>query len=108
MLEKFISGAVIALIFIGAPFLYKLGKTKKAESIQNGKVYYGLLRCRILLFFIAGIIISEMILMLLLGDSIEGYIALIIMFLCSLPFAALYIFLYKKHFEKKYLNKKQD
>lgn len=108
MFDKFITGAVIALIFIGTPFLYKLGKKKKAESIQKGKVYYGLFWCRILLFFIAGIISAEMILMLLLGDSIEGYIALIIMFLCSLPFAALYIFLYKKHFEKKYLNKEQD
>ena len=108
MLEKFISGAVIAAIVVGGPKLYKLGKRKKAESIQKGKVYYGLLWCRILLFFIAGIISTEMILMLLLGDSIEGYIALIIMLLCSLPFAALYIFLYKKHFEKKYLNKEQD
>ena len=72
------------------------------------KIVKAVLAVLIILFFIAGIISAEMILMLLLGDSIEGYIALIIMFLCSLPFAALYIFLYKKHFEKKYLNKEQD
>lgn len=43
MLEKFISGAVIAAIVVGTPKLYRLGKKKKAESIQAGKVYYGLL-----------------------------------------------------------------
>ena len=33
MLEKFITGAVIAAIVVGAPKLYRLGKKKKAESI---------------------------------------------------------------------------
>lgn len=101
MLEKFISGAVIAAIIAGTPMLYKLGKRKKAEAIQNGKVYYGLLGCRVLGLFILGVISAEMILMLILGDSIEGTKALLLMLLVSIPFTVLYLFLYKKSFEKK-------
>ena len=103
MLEKFISGAVIAAIVVGTPKLYKLGKQKKAEAIQNGKVYYGLLWCRVLALFIAGVISSEMILMVLLGDSVEGVAALLLMLLCSIPFTFLYVYLYRKSFEKKYI-----
>ena len=103
MIEKFISGAVIAAIVVGGPKLYKLGKKKKAESIQNRKVYYGLLWCRVFALFLAGVVSSEMILMVLLGDSVEGVLALLLMLLCSLPFTVLYVYLYKRSFEKKYL-----
>lgn len=103
MLEKFISGAVIAAIVVGVPKLYKIGKEKKAKSIQDGKVYYGLLWCRVLALFLAGVISAEMILMVLLGDSVEGMVALLLMLLCSLPFTVLYVYLYKRRFEKKYL-----
>jgi hypothetical protein len=103
MLEKFISGAVVAAIVAGTPKLYRLGKKKKAESIRAGKVYYGLLWCRVFALVLAGVMSSEMILMVLLGDSVEGAIALLLMLLCSLPFTALYVYLYKRSFEKKYL-----
>lgn len=99
--EKFIGGAVIAGVFCGTPFLYKLGKKKKEEAIQKGKVYYGLLGCRVLGLFILGVISSEMILMLILGDSVEGMTALLLMLLASIPFTVLYVYLYKKSFEKK-------
>ena len=107
MLENFISGAVITAIVVGIPKLYQLGKKKRAESIQNGKVYYGLLWYRVFALFLAGVMSSEMILMVLLGDSVEGAVALLLMLLCSLPFTAFYIYLYKRSFEKKYLSSSQ-
>ena len=104
MLDKFIGGAIIALIVSITPFLYRLGKQKKQESIQNGKVYYGLIGCRILGFFVLGVITAEMILMILLGNSIEGLPALLITFVAGTIVTVIYVFLYKKAFEKKYLN----
>ena len=104
MLELFICGAVIAAIFIGAPKLWKLGKQKKSEYINNGKVYYGLLYCRVLLFYVAGVVSAEMILMIMLGNSVQGTIALIMTLLCGIPFAALYTYLYRKSFIKKHLS----
>lgn len=35
MFDKFITGAVIALIFIGTPFLYKLGKKKRQKLYKK-------------------------------------------------------------------------
>ena len=49
-----------------------------------------------------------MILMVLLGDSVEGTAALILMLLCSLPFTVLYVYLYKRSYEKKYLTATQQ
>lgn len=103
-IELFIRGAVIAAIFIGVPKLWKLGKKKKAESIANGKVYYGLLYCRILAFYLAGVMCGEMILMVLLGNSVEGTIALLMTLISGVPFAVLFTHLYKKNFIKKYLS----
>jgi len=103
MLELFIRGAVIAAIIIGAPKLWKLGKQKKTESVNNGKVYYGLLGCRVFLMYVAGVVSAEMILMVLLGDSVQGTIALIMTLVGGLPFAALYTYLYRRSFIKKYL-----
>lgn len=104
MLELFIRGAVIAAIVIGVPKLWKLGKQKKAESISNGKVYYGLLYCRVLAFYLAGVMCGEMILMVLLGNSVEGTIALLMTLISGVPFAVLFTHLYKKSFIKKYLS----
>lgn len=104
LLDMFISGAVIAAVFIGAPRLWKLGKQKQAETISNGKVYYGLLYCRILLFYLAGVVSGEMIFMILLGNSIEGTVALLMTLISGIPFAALYTYLYRKNFIKKYLS----
>ena len=101
LLDAFITGALAAGIFTGVPALYKLGKQKKAEAIQNRKVYYGLLGCRIIGLFVLGIISADLLLMFLLGDSVEGTMALLLMFLVSLPFTVLYLFIYKKSFEKK-------
>lgn len=50
--------------------------------------------------FILGIISSEMILMIFLGDSVEGTTALLLMFLVSIPFFALYFWLFT-HRDKK-------
>ena len=104
LLDVFISGAVIAAIFVGAPKLWKLGKQKQAESISKGKVYYGLLYCRVLAFYLAGVICGETILMVLLGNSIEGTIALLMTLISGVPFAILFTNLYKKSFIKKYLS----
>lgn len=104
LLDMFISGAVIAAVFIGAPRLWKLGKQKQAETISNGKVYYGLLYCRILLFYLAGVVSGEMILMIILGNSVEGTVALLMTLISGIPFAALYTYLYRKNFIKKYLS----
>lgn len=101
MLESFIRGAVIAAIVSGAPLLYKLGKKKKAEAIQKGKVYYGVLGCRVFGLFVLGIISSEMVLMAILGDSIEGNIALVLMLFVSFIFTAVYVYVYVKCFKKK-------
>ena len=103
MLELFIRGAVIAAIFIGAPKLWQLGKQKKAEAIGGGMVYYGLLGCRVLLLYVAGVVSAESILLVLLGDSVQGAIALAMTLVGGLPFAALYAYLYRRRFIKKYL-----
>lgn len=102
-LDKFIEGAVIALIFVGTPLLYKLGKKKKLEAIQKGKVYYGLLGCRVLGLFAVGFVCAEMVLMLILGDSIEGTQALLLVFLVAILVTVLLVFLYKKSFEERHL-----
>ena len=107
MLDKFIAGAVLTAIVVGTPTLYRLGKEKKAESIQHGKIYYGLLWCRIIVLFLAAVISSELILMVLLGNSVEGTTALLLLLLCSLPLTALYVYLYRKGFKKKYLTSSQ-
>ena len=77
LLDMFISGAVIAAVFIGAPKLWKLGKQKQAEAISNGKVYYGLLYCRVLLFYLVGVISGELILMILLGMNLLRLLVLV-------------------------------
>ena len=104
LLDMFISGAVIAAVFIGTPKLWKLGKQKQAETISSGKVYYGLLYYRVLLFYLAGVVSGEMILMVLLGNSIEGTIALLLTLISGIPFAILYAYLYRKSFIKKHLS----
>ncbi len=50
--------------------------------------------------FILGIISSEMILMIILGDSVEGTTALLLMFLVSIPFFALYFWLFTRRGKK--------
>lgn len=102
-LDKFIEGTVIALIFVGTPLLYKLGKKKKLEAIQKGKVYYGLLGCRVLWLFVLGLVCAEMLLMLILGDSIEGTKALLLVFLVATLVTIPLVFLYKKSFEERHL-----
>lgn len=103
MLDLFIRGIILAAIVISVPMLWKLGKQKKAASIAKGAVYYGLLGCRVFLLYVAGVVSAEMILMVLLGDSVQGTIALIMTLVGGLPFAALYTYLYRRSFIKKYL-----
>lgn len=50
--------------------------------------------------FVLGIISSEMILMIILGDSVEGTTALLLMFLVSIPFFALYFWLFTRRDKK--------
>ena len=40
LLERFVVGAIVALIVSGTPMLIKLGKGQKANAIEKGKVYY--------------------------------------------------------------------
>lgn len=104
MLEKFVVGAIVAFIVCVTPYLYKLGKEKKQESIKKGKVYYGLLGCRILGLFVLGTITAEMILMILLGDKIEGAIALLLLLVAGLVVTVIYVAIYTKSFQRKYLD----
>lgn len=104
LLDKFIGGVVIAAIFIGTPKLLRLGARKKAKAISNGKVYYGLLCYRVLLFYLAGVVSAEAILMVLLGNSIEGTIALLMTAISGIPFAVIYTLLYRNSFIKKYFS----
>lgn len=103
MLDLFISGAAIAAFVCGTPLLWKLGKKKKTEIISKEKVYYGLIYYRIFLLYLAGVVSAEMILAIVLGNSMEGTVALILTLICGVPFAILYTYLYRKGFIKKYL-----
>ena len=47
------------------------------------------------------IISSEMLLMIILGDSVEGSTALLLMFLVAIPFFVLYFWLFTRHSKKK-------
>lgn len=51
--------------------------------------------------FILGIISSEMLLMIILGDSVEGTTALLLMFLVAIPFFVLYFWLFTRNDKKK-------
>lgn len=51
--------------------------------------------------FVLGIISSEMLLMIILGDSIEGTTALLLTFLVTIPFFALYFWLFTRRDKKK-------
>ena len=97
-----------AFIINAISLLWESGKKKKAEAINNGKVYYGLIYYRILLFCLAGVVSAEMILMILLGNSVEGTGALILTVVCGIPFSALYTYIYRQAFIRKYSKNKGD
>lgn len=105
MLEKFIVGTMVALFFTGTPTLYKMGKRKKAEAVAQGKVYYGLLGCRILGLILAGLMTAEMF-VLMLQNAIEVIVGIVIMVIATVPISMMYINLYRKRFTKKYLERK--
>ena len=108
IIDAFIMGAVPAAIIAGVPMLYKLGKQKKIESINNGKVYYGLLYYRIFVFYLVGVMCGEMILLMILGNSIKGIVALLLTLLCGVPFAILFFNLYKNSFIKKHFENSNE
>ena len=102
-LDYLIGSIVGVAIFCGAPVLWKLGKKKKEETINRGKVYYGFLYYKIFLFYLAGIVSAETILMVVLGNSVKDTTALILTLACGVPFAVLYTYLYRKSFIKRCL-----
>lgn len=99
LMEKFISGAIVALLFIVVPKIYKKGEANKKEHIKNKKVYYGIFR--MIGLYALAIMSGEMVLVILLGNSgIDGMIALAITVACSIPVMFLYLHLYRKHYQK--------
>ena len=107
MLEKFIVGTLVALFFAGTPKLYRLGKRKKAEAVAQGKVYYGLLGCRIMGLILAGLMTAEMF-VLMLQNVIEVITGIVIMVIATVPVSMMYINLYRKRFAEKYLKRKEN
>ena len=87
-----------------AEILMKLGEKKKAEAINAGKVYYGLLYYRVLLWYVAGVFSCDVIMAAIFDDFIQGTTAILISLFVGLPFAALFIYLYRKSFIKRYLS----
>lgn len=105
MSDRVINAIIVSLIVTGVPVIYNLCKKNKKEKEANGKVYYGVFR--IILLYIAAIMSSEMILMLLFEDSISGLEALLLTIICSIPIMYIYVLIYKKYQENK-LNKRDD
>ena len=87
-----------------AEILMKLGEKKKAEAINAGKVYYGLLYYRVFLWYVAGVFSVDVIIAAIFDDFIQGTPAMLIALFGGLPLAAVYIFFYSKSFIKKYLS----
>lgn len=104
-IEAFIRGGLLCIIFVTGVPLFKLGQKQKMKSIKKGKVYYGLCYYKILLFYVIGVMCGETMLMLLLGDSTRGTIALVMTLISGVPFAALFTYLYANHFKNKYFQK---
>lgn len=99
LFEKFVSGAIVTLIIIGVPKLYKKGEKNKIEHIKNKKIYYGVFR--MIGLYLLAIMSGEMVLMLFLGNSgISGVRALLLTIICSVPVMILYLNFYKNHYKK--------
>lgn len=107
MFERFVIGAMVSAVFLTTPKLWNYGKQKKAESIENGKVYYGLLYYRAFLLFLAGLMCAEIALLPFVG-YMEGDFALLLLFAGAVPYTILFVHLYKKRFIKKYLSESLD
>lgn len=104
-IEGFITAIMVVVIFYVIPRSWKAGERKKKEHICSKKVYYGIFR--MIGLYILALISSEMVLLVLLGNrEIEGMIALLLLFVVSIPIMFLYLFLYRRHYRKlinKYL-----
>ena len=76
-----------------------ISKGQEEKSKKNKNVATNVLRGIGALFL--SIVSSEMLLMIILGDSVEGSTALLLMFLVAIPFFALYFWLFTRHSKKK-------
>jgi len=95
---------LVALIWTGVPIIYNICKKNKEKIKAKGKVYYGIFRMALL--YIAAIVSSEAVLMLIFGtETIEGLEALLLTLIGSVPFMYMYVLIYKKYQEKKLNNK---
>ena len=95
---------LVALIWTGVPIIYNICKRNKDKIKAKGKVYFGI--ARMALLYIASIISSEAVLILIFGtETIEGLEALLLTFIGSVPFMYMYVLIYKKYQEKKLKNK---
>jgi|GEM_PF-3813435 len=100
MWERVIRAIIVSLIMTGVPALYNLSKKNKINKEAQGKVYYGVFR--MILLYIASIVSSEGLLLLLFGtETIEGIEALILTLICSIPFMYIYFLIYRKVQENK-------
>lgn len=104
LFEKFVVGAIAASVFLFAPRLWSYGKKSKIQSITDGKIYYGVLYYRFILLCLAGFMSAEMILIPIVGDSLEDTQSIVLALLFSVPITVLYVRLYKKLFVKKHLS----
>ena len=76
-----------------------ISKSQEEKSKKNKNIATNVLKGIGALFL--GVISSEMLLMIFLGDSVEGSTALLLMFLVAIPFVVLYFWLFTRHSKKK-------
>lgn len=98
MAEAVFCAIVISFIFQFVPATYKSGEEKKNASIKKGKVYYGFFR--MIGLYLLAFMTSEMILLILLGDSVSGSAAFLMTVVLSVFVMIWYLKLYDSHYEK--------
>ena len=108
LFEKFVVGALSASVFLVTPQLWNYGKKLKNQSIVDGKIYYGVLYYRFILLCLAGFMSAEMILIPIVGDSLDDTQSIVLALLFSVPITVLYVRLYKKLFAKKHLSQNKS
>ena len=113
----FVSLSFVAFLFVGIALFYicpvkyrwlvLLGLSVWFYA-QSNIAYLPYILLSTLSIYLAGVVSGEMILMIILGNSVEGTVALLMTLISGIPFAALYTYLYRKNFIKKYLSQNKS
>lgn len=104
MSDKFWASLFAAAIISGGAAIYNTSKENKEKKKKQNKVYYGVVR--MILLYLAALMSADFILMLILGDSIDGSEAFAMVFVFSIAIFLGYLMLYTKIEEDKLKNKK--